>query len=222
MCTLLEGVFGLINCFCCCVQEAEWLRGALHQWLDDEYCPEPANEEISRRCAKVYYYCLLEEQVDIGDILMQMVRDLETFSFKESFHGAFSSANAAIELITKRMDQMDNSSSIQQSSSSSWQTWNPNFALSISDWPSRIEFQKRRVNGKGCGGKFVSSVVYAYIPSHCHMQKSGLGIITVHRRWYVKCYGKTRLYLRTVAQWFIVSKWGTIDQSRREALLRGE
>lgn len=91
----------------------------MHQWLDDEYCPEPANEEISRRCAKVYYYCLLEEQVDIGDILMQMVRDLETFSFKESFHGAFSSANAAIELITKRMDQMDNSSSIQQSSSSS-------------------------------------------------------------------------------------------------------
>jgi hypothetical protein len=119
MCTLSEGVFGVINCFCCCGQEAEWLRGALHQWLDDEYCPEPANEEISRRCAKVYYYCLLEEQVDIGDILMQMVRDLETFSFKESFHGAFSSANAAIELITKRMDQMDSSSSIQQSSSSS-------------------------------------------------------------------------------------------------------
>jgi hypothetical protein len=84
-------------------KEAEWLRGALHQWLDDEFCPEPPNEEISRRCAKVYYYCLLEEQLDVGDILMQMVRDLETFSFKHSFHGAFSSANAAIALITTRM-----------------------------------------------------------------------------------------------------------------------
>ncbi|KAG0575657.1 hypothetical protein KC19_5G021100 [Ceratodon purpureus] len=90
-------------------QEAEWLRGALHQWLDDEYCPEPANEEISRRCSKVYYYCLMEQQVDIGDILMQMVRDLETFSFKESFHGTFSSANAAIALITKRMEEMPTS-----------------------------------------------------------------------------------------------------------------
>ncbi|CAK9194601.1 unnamed protein product [Sphagnum jensenii] len=87
--------------------EAEWLRGALQQWLDDEYCPEPANEEISRRCAQVYYYCLMEKQMDIGDILMQMVRDLETFSFKESFHGAFSSANAAIALITKRIGTLE-------------------------------------------------------------------------------------------------------------------
>lgn len=91
------------------LQEAEWLRGALHQWLDDEYCPEAANEEISRRCARVYYYCLMEEQVDIGDILMQMVRDLETFSFKDSFHGPFTSANAAIDLITKRMGTLENS-----------------------------------------------------------------------------------------------------------------
>lgn len=91
-------------------QEAEWLRGALHRWLDEEFCPEPANEEISRRCAKVYYYCLLEEQLDVGDILMQMVRDLETFSFKVSFHGAFSSANAAIDLITRRMRAREPSS----------------------------------------------------------------------------------------------------------------
>ncbi|KAL3690479.1 hypothetical protein R1sor_016788 [Riccia sorocarpa] len=84
-------------------KQAEWLRVALHQWLDDEFCPEPANEEISKRCSKVFYYCLLEQQLDVGDILMQMVSGLETVSFKESFHGAFSSANAAIDLITRRM-----------------------------------------------------------------------------------------------------------------------
>ncbi|MCO5548647.1 hypothetical protein L7F22_002106 [Adiantum nelumboides] len=88
-------------------EEAEWLRINLHQWLDDEYCPEPANNEISRRCSRVYYYCLLEKQRDMGDILMQMVRDLETFSFKESFHGAFSSANAAIDLITKKIRSIE-------------------------------------------------------------------------------------------------------------------
>jgi hypothetical protein len=97
----------LIHGPACFFQEAEWLRGALQQWLDDEYCPEPANEEISRRCAQVYYYCLMEKQMDMGDILMQMVRDLETFSFKESFHGAFSSANAAIALITKRIGTLE-------------------------------------------------------------------------------------------------------------------
>jgi hypothetical protein len=49
----------------------------------------------------------MEKQMDMGDILMQMVRDLETFSFKESFHGAFSSANAAIALITKRIGTLE-------------------------------------------------------------------------------------------------------------------
>ncbi|XP_024376270.1 uncharacterized protein [Physcomitrium patens] len=90
-------------------QEAEWLRGALHQWLDDEYCPEPANEEISKRCSTAYLRCLTEGQVDMGEILMQMVRALESFSFKESFHGVFSSANAAIDLITKRMNDAHDS-----------------------------------------------------------------------------------------------------------------
>eukprot|EP00245_Coleochaete_scutata_P005744 TRINITY_DN19574_c0_g1_i1.p1 TRINITY_DN19574_c0_g1~~TRINITY_DN19574_c0_g1_i1.p1 ORF type:complete len:209 (+),score=23.24 TRINITY_DN19574_c0_g1_i1:128-754(+) len=82
--------------------ESEWLRESLLKWLDDEFCPEPPNAEISERCARVYYRCLLEEQLDVGDILMQMVRDLETFSFRDSFHGAFSSANAAVHLISKR------------------------------------------------------------------------------------------------------------------------
>eukprot|EP00249_Psilotum_nudum_P012523 c23831_g1_i1 orf=26-634(+) len=88
-------------------QEAEWLKGTLRQWLDDEYCPELANEEISRRCAKVYYHCLMEKQLDVGEILMQMVMDLENFSFRESFHGAFSSANAAVDLITKKIGLLE-------------------------------------------------------------------------------------------------------------------
>lgn len=49
----------------------------------------------------------MEKQLDMGDILMQMVRELETFSFKESFHGAFSSANAAIDLITKKVRTLE-------------------------------------------------------------------------------------------------------------------
>ena len=88
-------------------QESEWLKKSLHQWLDDEFCPEPANDEISRRCSKVYYYCLLEKQLDMGEILLQMIRELETFSFKKSFHGAFTSANAAVDIITKKIHSME-------------------------------------------------------------------------------------------------------------------
>ncbi|GAQ92319.1 hypothetical protein KFL_009790010 [Klebsormidium nitens] len=87
--------------------ESEWLKVKLKQWLDDEYCPEPANEDISERCKRVYYRCLLEGVNDAGDILVEFIRDLETFSFKESFHGPFTAANAAIALIMERIDTQD-------------------------------------------------------------------------------------------------------------------
>ncbi|KAF4382898.1 hypothetical protein G4B88_021681 [Cannabis sativa] len=86
------------------VMESEWLRVTLHKWLDDEYCPEPTNVEISKVASYSYYKCLIEGQTDLGEILLKMARELETISYQESFHGAFSSANAAINLIAQRID----------------------------------------------------------------------------------------------------------------------
>ncbi|KAI4319434.1 hypothetical protein MLD38_033031 [Melastoma candidum] len=86
-------------------EEAEWLRVSLHKWLDDEYCPEETNVVISEVAAKAYYQSLLEKQYDLGEILLRMARDLETISYRESFHGAFSSANAAVNLIMQRIDE---------------------------------------------------------------------------------------------------------------------
>ncbi|KAM0071943.1 hypothetical protein Hdeb2414_s0001g00030971 [Helianthus debilis subsp. tardiflorus] len=85
------------------LEESEWLRVTLHKWLDDEYCPEPTNVDISNVAAKSYYKSLIENQTDLGDILLRMAMDLETISYQESFHGAFSSANAAINLILQRI-----------------------------------------------------------------------------------------------------------------------
>uniref|UniRef100_A0ACD5XN87 Uncharacterized protein n=1 Tax=Avena sativa TaxID=4498 RepID=A0ACD5XN87_AVESA len=85
-------------------QESEWLRETLHKWLDDEYCPEPANVDISNTAARSYQECLTAKQSDVGEILMKMVGDLQELSYQESFHGAFSAANAAVRLITQRME----------------------------------------------------------------------------------------------------------------------
>ncbi|KAL0922014.1 hypothetical protein M5K25_005972 [Dendrobium thyrsiflorum] len=85
-------------------EESEWLRITLHKWLDDEYCPEPTNFEISKVAAQSYYESLISKETDLGEILLKMVRQLETISFQQSFHGPFSSANAAIHLITQRID----------------------------------------------------------------------------------------------------------------------
>ncbi|KAI3514648.1 hypothetical protein L1887_13240 [Cichorium endivia] len=87
------------------LEESEWLRVTLHKWLDDEYCPEPTNVDISNVAARSYYNSLTENQTELGDILLRMAMELESISYKESFHGAFSSANAAINLILQRIVQ---------------------------------------------------------------------------------------------------------------------
>lgn len=76
----------------------------LHKWLDDEYCPEPTNVEISKVAAKSFYSSLLEKETDMGEILLKMAQDLTSISYQESFHGAFTSANAAINLIVERLE----------------------------------------------------------------------------------------------------------------------
>ncbi|KAL1188391.1 hypothetical protein V5N11_031763 [Cardamine amara subsp. amara] len=86
------------------IEESEWLRVTLHKWLDDEYCPEPTNVEISKVAAKSYYTSLLEKETDMGEILLKMAQDLTSISYQESFHGAFTSANAAINLIVDRVE----------------------------------------------------------------------------------------------------------------------
>ncbi|KAK2990564.1 hypothetical protein RJ640_019844 [Escallonia rubra] len=86
------------------LEESEWLRVTLRKWLDDEYCPEPTNVEISKVAAHSYYKCLVEKQTDLGEILLKMARELESISYQESFHGAFSSANAAVTLISQRIE----------------------------------------------------------------------------------------------------------------------
>ncbi|KAK9280847.1 hypothetical protein L1049_003737 [Liquidambar formosana] len=87
------------------LEESEWLKTTLHKWLDDEYCPEATNIEISEVAAQSYYQSLLEKRTDLGEILLKMARELQSISYQESFHGAFSSANAAVNLIAQRIEQ---------------------------------------------------------------------------------------------------------------------
>lgn len=60
--------------------------------------------EISKVAAQSYYESLVGKRTDIGEILLNMAKDLESISYQESFHGAFSSANAAISLIVQRIE----------------------------------------------------------------------------------------------------------------------
>ena len=60
--------------------------------------------DISRIAANSYYQSLLQNTTNPGEILLKVVRELETISYQENFHGAFSSANAAVALIAERIE----------------------------------------------------------------------------------------------------------------------
>ncbi|KAL1559691.1 hypothetical protein AAHA92_10005 [Salvia divinorum] len=86
-------------------EESAWLRATLQKWLDEEYCPEATNVEISKIAGDSLYKSLVEKRADLGDILLKMALELESISYQDSFHGAFSSANAAVNLIVQRILQ---------------------------------------------------------------------------------------------------------------------
>lgn len=104
-CLNLTGYFGFLDPYSLSIQESEWLRVTLHKQLDDEYCPEVTNVEISKVAAHSYYKSLLDNETDLGVILLKMARELGSISYQESFHGAFSSANAAVNLIVQRIEE---------------------------------------------------------------------------------------------------------------------
>lgn len=80
-------------------QEKEWLKEALHQWLDQEFIPEAANGEIAQRAAQIFVRQRLEGQNDLGSLVIAIVTEMQAFDFRESFYSEFAVANAVSELI---------------------------------------------------------------------------------------------------------------------------
>jgi hypothetical protein len=84
-------------------QEAEWLRGSLHRWLDEQFIPEAVNGEIAQRAAQIFLRQRLEGETDMITLVMAMVTELEQYDFSKSFFGNFTVANAMGELVMASM-----------------------------------------------------------------------------------------------------------------------
>jgi hypothetical protein len=80
-------------------QEGEWLKAALHQWLDREFLPEPINEEIAQRASQIFVRQRMEGQNDLGSLVIAIVTEMEGFDFSRSFYGEFAIANAVSDLL---------------------------------------------------------------------------------------------------------------------------
>lgn len=80
-------------------QEGDWLRVALHQWLDDEFLPEDVNGAIAHRAAQVFVRQRMEGENDVNALVMAVLTEMQGFDFSKSFYSEFAVANAVSDLL---------------------------------------------------------------------------------------------------------------------------
>ncbi len=81
------------------VQEGEWLRNSLEGWLNEEFLPEPVNEQIAKRAAQIFVRQRMEGENDLGSLVIAIVTEMQAFDFSKSFYGEFAIANAVSDLL---------------------------------------------------------------------------------------------------------------------------
>ncbi|MBF2036566.1 MAG: hypothetical protein IGR92_14095 [Leptolyngbyaceae cyanobacterium T60_A2020_046] len=81
------------------IQEGEWLKAALHRWLDTEFPPEAVNAAIAERAAQVFVRQRMEGENDLGSLVIAVLTEMQAFDFSKSFYGEFAIANAVSDLL---------------------------------------------------------------------------------------------------------------------------
>ncbi|MUL36142.1 hypothetical protein [Gloeocapsopsis dulcis] len=79
--------------------EGEWLQQVLQRWLDEEFLPEPVNQQIAQRAAQIFVRQRMEGENDLGSLVLAIVTEMQAFDFSQSFYGEFAIANAVSDLL---------------------------------------------------------------------------------------------------------------------------
>lgn len=84
-------------------QEKEWLQDSLHRWLNEEFLPEPINQQIAQRAAMVFVRQRLEGENDLGALVIAIITEMQAFDFSQSFYSEFAIANAVSDLLLQSL-----------------------------------------------------------------------------------------------------------------------
>ncbi|MGV0027963.1 hypothetical protein [Phormidesmis priestleyi] len=80
-------------------QEGAWLQQNLRQWLDQEFLPEAINGTIAQRAAQIYVRQRMEDENDLGALVMAIISEMQAFDFSQSFYSEFAVANAVSDIL---------------------------------------------------------------------------------------------------------------------------
>lgn len=84
-------------------QERQWLKTALHEWLNQEFLPEAVNADIADRAAQVFMRQRMEGENDVDALVMAILTEMQGFDFSKSFYSEFAIANAVSDLLLDSM-----------------------------------------------------------------------------------------------------------------------
>lgn len=83
--------------------EGEWLQFVLQRWLDEEFLPEPVNQQIAQRAAQIFVRQRMEGENDLGSLAIAILTEMQAFDFSKSFYGEFAIANAVSDLLLESL-----------------------------------------------------------------------------------------------------------------------
>ncbi|NJM22025.1 MAG: hypothetical protein HC836_22430 [Richelia sp. RM2_1_2] len=84
-------------------QEGKWLQQSLHSFLDEEFVPESINQTIAERAAQIFVRQRMEGENDLGELVLAIVTEMQSFDFSKSFYGEFAIANAVSDLLLESL-----------------------------------------------------------------------------------------------------------------------
>ncbi len=84
-------------------QEGEWLQETLYGWLNQEFLPEPVNQQIAGRAAQIFVRQRMEGENDLGSLVLAIMTEMQAFDFSKSFYGEFAIANAVSDLLLESL-----------------------------------------------------------------------------------------------------------------------
>ena len=85
------------------VQEGEWLKTALHKWLNEEFLPEIVNEHIAARAAQVFTRQRIEGESNLNALVLAVLTEMQGYDFSKSFYSEFAVANAVGDLLLESL-----------------------------------------------------------------------------------------------------------------------
>lgn len=80
-------------------QEGEWLQRNLNHWLNQEFLPEAINSTIAQRAAQIYVRQRMEDENDLGALVIAIISEMQAFDFSQSFYSEFAVANAVSDIL---------------------------------------------------------------------------------------------------------------------------